>query len=47
MPADLNLKMLIFSVQAPRSQRARLQPCPILDSSETKKKERERGLFFL
>jgi hypothetical protein len=33
MQADRNLKMLIFSVQAPRYQRGLLQPCPVLDSS--------------
>jgi len=35
MQADLNLKMLIFTVQAPRYQRGLSQPCPVLDSSET------------
>ena len=33
MQADLNLKMLIFTVQAPRYQRGLSQPCPVLDSS--------------
>ena len=35
MQADLNLKMLIFTVQAPRYQRGLSQPCPVLDSSVT------------
>src|SRR5271157_3319773 len=35
MQADLNLKMLIFSVQAPRYQWGLLQPCPVLDSSDS------------
>jgi len=34
MQADLNLKMLIFSVQAPHYQRGLSQPCPVLDSSD-------------
>jgi len=34
MQADLNLKMLIFTVQAPRYQRGLSQPCPVLDSSD-------------
>jgi len=34
MQADLNLKMLLFTVQAPRYQRGLSQPCPVLDSSE-------------
>src|SRR5271157_4440736 len=51
MQADLNLKMLIFSVQAPRYQWGLLQPCPVLDSSDFGLKRRKSkvqavGLLF-